>query len=73
MYIHQMSDEQKLPRAFRPYRAMILAIAPMLETDEYTRMSEAEFVAALTKRMNGSISPTAASELYKKLINEAGL
>lgn len=64
---------QKTPRLFRPYRALIIAAAPLLASDEYLSMSNKEFVGAVMKATGGSQNPTVVAELFLKLREEAGI
>lgn len=62
----------KTPRAFRPTRALFLAIAPILANDDYLQLSEAEFVALVMKATGGSATPDKVREMVKTLLDEAG-
>jgi hypothetical protein len=61
------------PRAFRPRKALLLAIAPVLQDDAYLRMSESEFVAIVMRATGGANPPTVVAEEYRRLIDEAGV
>lgn len=62
----------KTPRAFRPQKMLILAVAPLLADDAYLQMGEREFIGAVMKETGGSQSPDAILALYRDLISEAG-
>ena len=62
----------KIPRAFRPKRALLLAVAPIVENDEYLQLSDAEFVALVMKSTGGSAKPDEVLEMFRLLRDEAG-
>jgi hypothetical protein len=59
------------PRASRPYRALLLALARIVEDDSHLSMSETQFVGAVMKAAGGGVSPAVVSQEYHRLIAEA--
>jgi hypothetical protein len=66
--------EKYIPRAFRPKRAMILALAEILKDDAYldTSMSLSDMVASVMNDVHGQASPNDVFAVCSELINEAG-
>lgn len=60
-------------RAYRPKRALLVAVAPLLAGDQFLDMTRAEFVAAVMKATGGSASPNEVAALFDELVEEAGL
>lgn len=65
-----MSDT---PRAFRPLRAVVISIAPMLVDDRYLSMTCKEFVAAAMKAAGGAARPDDLEWWFDELMDEAGV
>lgn len=61
------------PLLFRPKRALLIAVAPLLLDDAYLSMGEAQFVAAVMRATGGSVNPSSVYELYRELMVEAGV
>jgi uncharacterized UPF0146 family protein len=70
--IEAFEEMHNAPRAFRPTRALFLAIASILANDDYLQLSEAEFVALVMKATGGSSTPGKVREMVKILLDEAG-
>lgn len=64
---------QEPPRAFRPLRAEVLALAATVASDDYIRMSEQQFVGAVLRASGGVVSPQVAADWYSRLMADAGL
>lgn len=61
------------PNAFRPARALILALAEIVKEDAYLTMSEGHFVGEVMRRSGGCVSPDRARVWRKELMREAGV
>ena len=64
---------ENLPRLFRPNRALIVAVAPLLANDAYLGMSERDFTGAVMQASGGAANPKRVSDLYWQLIAEANV
>jgi len=63
----------RMPHATRPYRNEILALAELVQDDNYLEMTEGEFVGKLFKATKGCINPNQAVIQYLRLMGDAGL
>lgn len=59
------------PRAFRPYRMLILTVATLIH-DGYLDQGEREFVGAGMKLSGGALDPDTLAQEFRKLKQEAG-
>ena len=61
------------PRAYRPLRAVIISVAPLLANDLYLTMTSSEFVAAAMKASGGAARPDDLEWWFDELMDEAGV
>lgn len=64
---------QGIPRACRPLRAEVLAVADVLRDGDCIGMTERQFVGAVMRASGGAASPLAAADWYARLVADAGL
>lgn len=61
-----------VPYTFRPTKRLFLAVAPLLENDEYLDLDETQFVGRIMKATGGALDPSGVAELFRQLRKEAG-
>ena len=63
----------KLPRATRPYRLTLVAVAALLADDAYLGLTVREMVARVMKESHGAANPVEVDAICQRLKDEAGV
>lgn len=63
----------KLLHASRPLRNLYVAVAKVIETDKYLRMTDKQFIGQVMKHSSGSVSPDTVRSIYNNLMLDAGI
>lgn len=60
-------------RAFRSLRNECVAVAKLLQSDNYLELGEERFIGEVMKLSGGSVNPKRIRKLYYDLKKEAGI
>ena len=63
----------RVPRAFCPKHDEYIVVALVLQEDYFYNLTQETFVANCMKYSNGRMHPERAKQIYKELMDEAGL
>lgn len=63
----------RVPHAERGLRTQYLAVAQAIGDDLYLEMTESQFIGAVLKASGGSLNPVVVRQVYRDLMQDAGL
>lgn len=66
-------ETAKLPRAHRPYKATLLAVAELLTSDDYLSMTIDEMVGYVMHATGGAAQPDKVQAIFSRLQDDAGV